>query len=72
MEETLTVPEIKVDDCDGCGDCVPVCPLDALKVVDDKVTVTRTEDCEYCGDCEEVCPSGAISCPFEIVLEDNS
>lgn len=68
MEESTGLPEINLDDCDGCGECVPVCPVEALTVVDHKVTVTKSDDCQYCGNCEEACPTNAISCPYEIVL----
>ena len=72
MDENVSLPEIHLDDCDGCALCVPVCPVDALRVVDHKVIVTLPDDCEYCGNCEEACPTGAITCPYEIVIEDEA
>jgi len=32
--------------------------------------VSSPERCDYCTDCELVCPEGAISCPFELIIED--
>ena len=28
--------------------------------------------CEYCGSCEEACPTSAITCPYDIVIEDEA
>jgi ferredoxin len=38
---------------------------------DKAVKIIEVENCGWCTLCELVCPTGAISCPFEIVLEDN-
>jgi len=65
---TIAIPEIDLDKCDGCGDCVEFCPSGIVGLVNGKATIVRPEDCNYCMDCEIFCPSGAISCPFEIVL----
>ncbi len=64
----LAIPEIDLDKCDGCGDCVELCPSGAVTLVNGKAVVARLEDCNYCMDCEAICPYGAIRCPFEIVL----
>jgi NAD-dependent dihydropyrimidine dehydrogenase PreA subunit len=61
-------PEIDLNQCIGCGDCVEWCPTNAVALVNGKAVVVRPEDCNYCTDCETVCPSGAIHCPFEIIL----
>ena len=66
--DNLVLPAVDRDKCDGCGLCVPACPVQALKVDRGKVEFTHT-NCEYCGECEAACPTGAISCPYEIVLE---
>lgn len=64
----MAIPEIDLDKCTGCGDCVVLCPPGVVSVVDNKVTIINPEDCSYCTDCELFCPSGAIRCPFEIIL----
>ena len=61
-------PEIDLDKCTGCGDCVEQCPTNAVAVVNNKVAIVRLENCDYCTDCETFCPAGAIRCPFEIIL----
>lgn len=65
----IEMPIIDVRRCDGCGLCVGVCHCNALAVVDKIITIIATVDCDWCTDCELVCPTGAISCPFEIIME---
>jgi len=50
---------IDVEKCQGCGACVDGCPVSALSVVDDKITVN--EDCLDCGACTDTCPFEALS-----------
>jgi NAD-dependent dihydropyrimidine dehydrogenase PreA subunit len=64
------VPEIELDICTGCGDCVEHCPTGAVEMTGDKPSLVRPEDCHYCTDCEEVCPAGAVKCPFVIIMAD--
>jgi ferredoxin len=47
--------------CTGCGDCVDVCPVEALSVENEKAVVN--DECIDCGACVNVCPSEAISLP---------
>ena len=63
-------PVIIIEKCDGCGLCVSVCRCNALIVVDKVISVLEVADCGWCTQCEAVCPTGAISCPFEIVIEE--
>lgn len=68
------MPIIDVDKCQGCGLCVSVCACGALILVSGKATFLRKEGCsdctKWCTLCEAVCPNGAISCPFEIIIEE--
>ena len=64
----MAIPEIDLDKCTGCGDCVDLCSFGVVVLLNDKVAIVRPEDCDYCTDCEVFCPYGAIRCPFEIVL----
>lgn len=45
--------------CQGCGECVAVCPNGALSLVNQKATVDATK-CLLCGYCSPVCKEFAI------------
>lgn len=62
------VPLIDLSQCDGCGDCVRVCPTEALAIKDGNAVVSDPAACDYNGFCERVCPVGAIRRPFEIIF----
>jgi len=64
------MPVIDAQKCDGCGLCVGVCHLNALVILNNVITIIETVECDWCTDCELVCPTGAISCPFEIILQE--
>ena len=46
--------------CNGNGECVEVCPLDAI-TIQDAVAVVDQETCGDCGACIDACPVEAIS-----------
>ena len=64
----MPTPEVNLDICTGCGDCVEFCPTGAVALVNGKASVVKPEACSYCTECEALCPSGAIRCPFDIIL----
>ena len=68
------MPEIDESKCQGCGLCASVCRCGALVVVGNKATICKKEGCpgctRWCTVCESVCPNGAISCAFEIIIEE--
>ncbi len=51
--------EVDKEKCTGCESCVPECPSEAIKMVDDKAVVN--EECIDCGVCVDACPEEAIS-----------
>ncbi|MEN6622771.1 MAG: electron transfer flavoprotein subunit alpha [Smithella sp.] len=53
--------EIDKDKCIGCGNCIDVCPVGALSLEGDVVTVN--EKCNACGACIEACPVEALKLP---------
>ncbi len=67
----LEMPLIDKEKCDGCGLCISACFCGALVMVNNKVIVIETEECGWCTVCEAICPTGAISCSFEIVIEES-
>ena len=66
--EESVLPIIDLQKCDGCGKCTVACPVQALRVGEGKVLLVHA-NCDYCGECEVACPTGAISCPYEIVVQ---
>jgi pyruvate formate lyase activating enzyme len=56
--------------CEGCGDCVEACPLDAIARVEGVAMIDRSV-CDRCMDCVEACPSGALEVTGkEITIEE--
>jgi len=45
--------------CDGCGECIAVCPQDALRIAEGIAQIDATR-CDGCQDCLSACPQGAI------------
>jgi MinD superfamily P-loop ATPase len=66
----VVMPQIDPKKCNGCGLCIGVCYCQALVLVDNVASLVETEQCSWCMECETVCPNMAITCPFEIVLEN--
>lgn len=54
------VPKITIENCNGCGDCVEVCPRKVLIRKDKRVEVRSELDCSLCNECIKVCEEGAI------------
>jgi Fe-S-cluster-containing hydrogenase component 2 len=46
--------------CTGCESCVPECPSEAIKMVDE-TAVVDADACVDCGACVDACPVEAIS-----------
>ena len=46
--------------CVGCGACKEECPVEAIKIENDKAVV-KADDCVSCGACVEACPVEAIT-----------
>ena len=71
------IPIIDADLCIGCGDCVEVCPTEALAMRDvpdrevDLAYVADPEACNYCAYCEPICPTAAIELPYQLVWEED-
>ncbi len=51
--------KVNKEKCVGAGACVEACPVDAIKVVDNKAVVDE-DTCIDCGACVDACPSNAL------------
>lgn len=54
--------KVDKEQCTGCGTCVEACPLEAIKLENEKAVVDE-ETCTECGSCVSECPLEAISLP---------
>ena len=54
-------PEIAVypDKCIHCDQCLPVCPVNAINITEETVSIDRAR-CDGCGECVKVCYSEAL------------
>lgn len=64
------LPQIDLEACTGCGDCVEVCPTVVLAIEDGQLAVSEPDACTYCGWCEGICPEEAIALPYQVVLNE--
>ena len=46
--------------CEGCEECVDVCPVEVFEMQDDKSVAVNAEECLGCESCVEVCETDAI------------
>ena len=54
------VPEITVEDCDGCEKCVAVCPRNVFEIENGKAVPSKVIECSLCYECVKECPLDAI------------
>ncbi len=47
--------------CDGCEECVGICPNEVFQITDGKSTPDAGGECENCESCLGVCPSDSIT-----------
>jgi electron transport complex protein RnfB len=52
--------EVDADYCTGCEMCIEICPMEAIKLVDN-IAIIKQKRCIGCGNCVAKCPSEAIS-----------
>jgi MinD superfamily P-loop ATPase len=71
MEQVFGIPLLDRSRCTGCGDCIPVCAPRVLALVGERLEFVKPDSCDYCGECEAICAEGAISCPYDIVVDAN-
>lgn len=52
--------EVDQDKCEGCEECLEVCPVDVFELNDGKADPVNAEECLGCESCVEVCDQEAI------------
>ena len=54
-------PIVDPEKCQGCEECVDVCPVEVFEMEDGKAVVIEPDECLGCETCVEVCPEGALT-----------
>jgi len=52
---------VDVPKCEGCEECVNICPQAVFRMVDGKSDPYQSSECVYCESCLGVCPTSAIT-----------
>jgi uncharacterized Fe-S center protein len=63
MHSTVS-PQVKAENCIGCGECVTHCSQQALVLSEDKVSIDD-ERCIGCGECILMCANSAIEIKWD-------
>lgn len=50
---------INLDKCTGCGNCIDICPVQAISMQDEQAVI-NSDKCAGCGVCVDECPNDAI------------
>ena len=59
VTRTYVNPVIKECECNKCGECIEPCPVNAIELIDDNISI-NLDTCINCYYCLSVCPEGAI------------
>lgn len=54
-------PVVDPEKCEGCEECVDVCPVEVFEMQDEKSVAVKADECLGCESCVEVCDHGAIT-----------
>lgn len=68
-------PEIDLEKCTRCGECVKRCPSNAIVLDKEANSIgINYDDCVFCSLCEEVCPVGAaqMTSKFELAQKNRN
>jgi len=57
----MSIESIDAELCNGCGICVQICPMDVIRMDDEKAVIRYPEDCMLCEFCALDCPVQAIT-----------
>ena len=54
-------PVVDPEKCEGCEECVDICPMEVFEMQDGKSVPVNADACEGCESCVETCEPGAIT-----------
>ncbi len=63
------MPWVDNDDCVGCGICADQCPVDAIRMEDNKAIIDM-DSCIRCGICHGICPKNAVKHDSEKIHDE--
>lgn len=52
---------VDVNKCEGCEECVSICPNEVFQMTGGKSDPHQTSECVFCESCLGVCPTSAIT-----------
>ena len=55
------IPTVIAEKCQGCEECVDVCPVEVFEMEKEKSVPVNAEECLGCESCVEVCEEDAIT-----------
>ncbi|MGD9125720.1 MAG: 4Fe-4S dicluster domain-containing protein [Desulfarculaceae bacterium] len=61
VAQAAFVAEVDIANCSGCGLCLAVCQVNAIRLDDSQTAQAEADKCLGCGQCAFVCPEDAIS-----------
>lgn len=64
LQHSRSLPEITVEKCVGCSECMKICPANAIGIKRKKAILVK-ERCIGCGECTIVCTTGAIEIKYD-------
>ncbi|MFZ5587381.1 MAG: FAD-dependent oxidoreductase [Thermodesulfobacteriota bacterium] len=68
LQDHQLSPRVDPDLCRGCGRCVQICPLDAVRLAENPdggfTAVVQRHNCVGCGGCVGRCPVTALDMPY--------
>ena len=59
----MGIPIVEQKRCTGCRECISVCEVNAIEIVNEKAKIDYSRcygDSNRCSACIEICPQGAI------------